>query len=48
MQLLFIDNRQLDQHAGIHAVALGMFLVVSTQVGHLLAVDQVDNLALAD
>jgi len=46
VQALGVDQWQARQHPGIDAVALGVPFVEPPQVGHLLAVDQVDGHAL--
>ncbi len=43
MQLLRANQVQLGQHPAVDPVAFGVLLVKTTQVGHLLAVDQVDR-----
>jgi hypothetical protein len=43
MQFLGIDQREAGEHPGINAVALGMALVIATQVSHFLTVDQIDR-----
>ena len=43
MQLVWIDEREPDQDAGVDPITFGMALVVATQISHFLTIDQVDR-----